>query len=331
MCYVYLTEENVKLQKRGGRYVVGRNLEVVFEVPEESMEGLVLIGNIQVSSEAMTSLLKNGIPTTWLSHTGKFYGRLDSTSHVDVFRQRQQIVMQESEFYLALSRKIIAAKAYNQVTVLRRYNRRLKSSKVESAIKNILMYIKHIDFADSTEKLMGYEGLIARCYFSALSEMMPEGFEFSKRSKQPPLDPFNSMLSFGYTLLMYEIYTAVQNHGLNPYFGFMHKLKNHHPALVSDLMEEWRAVIVDSMALSLIHHHEILAEHFYINEETSGVYMNREGRAILINAYEKRMRTKNQYLEYDGTFRDSLNFQAGVFSQALMAEEAEVYSPIRVR
>ena len=66
MSYVYLTEENVKLQKRGGRYVVGRNLEVVFEVPEESMEGLVLIGNIQVSSEAMTSLLKNGITTTWL-------------------------------------------------------------------------------------------------------------------------------------------------------------------------------------------------------------------------------------------------------------------------
>ena len=66
MSFVYLTEENVKLQKRGGRYVVGRNLEVVFEVPEESMEGLVLIGNIQVSSEAMTSLLKNGIPTTWL-------------------------------------------------------------------------------------------------------------------------------------------------------------------------------------------------------------------------------------------------------------------------
>ena len=123
MSYVYLTEENVKLQKRGGRYVVGRNLEVVFEVPEESMEGLVLIGNIQVSSEAMTSLLKNGIPTTWLSHTGKFYGRLDSTSHVDVFRQRQQIVMHESDFYLALSRKIITAKAYNQVTVLRRYNR----------------------------------------------------------------------------------------------------------------------------------------------------------------------------------------------------------------
>lgn len=96
MSYVYLTEENVKLQEKGGRYLVGRSLEIVMEIPEETLEGLVLIGRIQVSAEAMVSLLEQGIPVTWLSHTGKYYGRLTPTTHVDVFRQQKQVQLQKS-------------------------------------------------------------------------------------------------------------------------------------------------------------------------------------------------------------------------------------------
>lgn len=106
MSYVYLTEENVKLQKKGGRYLVGRNLEVVMEIPEETLEGLVLIGRIQVSAEAMVSLLEQGIPVTWLSHTGKYYGRLTPTTHVDVFRQQKQVQLQKSPFFLALAKNL---------------------------------------------------------------------------------------------------------------------------------------------------------------------------------------------------------------------------------
>ena len=107
MSFVYITEENAKLQKKGGRYLLGRNLEVIMEIPEELLEGLVLIGRIQVSAEAMVSLLESGVPVTWLSHTGKYYGRLSSTSHVDVFRQQKQIQLQKSPFFLTLSKKCI--------------------------------------------------------------------------------------------------------------------------------------------------------------------------------------------------------------------------------
>ena len=331
MSFVYITEENAKLQKKGGRYLLGRNLEVIMEIPEELLEGLVLIGRIQVSAEAMVSLLESGVPVTWLSHTGKYYGRLSSTSHVDVFRQQKQIQLQKSPFFLTLGKKCIEAKVHNQLTVMRRYNRRANSREVETAINNILAIRRHIGSAEDSEQLMGFEGIIAKNYFAALGKLMPEGFEFTKRSKRPPLDPFNSMLSFGYTLLMYEIYTAVEGMGLNPYFGYLHALKNHHPALASDLMEEWRAVIVDSMVLGLVHHKEIKAEHFFIKDDRPGIFLSREGRAIFLRAFEKRMRQENKYMDVDLSYRKSIVHQAGLFSQAMMAENADIYKPLRVR
>lgn len=98
---------------------------------------------------------------------------------------------------------------------------------------------------------------MARLYFRALSEFLPEEFRFEKRTRQPPADPFNSMLSFGYTLLMYDFYSAIERTRLSPYIGYLHALKDGHPALASDLMEPWRAAIVDAFCLALVTHHEI--------------------------------------------------------------------------
>ena len=161
--------------------------------------------------------------------------------------------------------------------------------------------------------------------------MTPPPFSFASRTRRPPRDAFNSMLSFGYTLLMYEIYTALCNRGLSPYFGFYHALKNRYPALASDLMEEWRPVLIDSMVMSLVHHHEVQPEHFMRSEENGGVYLTREGRAIFLSAYEKKLRTMNCYLAGEHSYRKSLTVQAKKFSQALMAEEPDIYEPIRIR
>ena len=100
MSYVYITEDGARIQKKGGKFLVGRNLEILFEIPEESLDGLVLIGSVQVSSQAMISLLQLGIPVTWISGTGKFFCFLESTSHVQVFKQQKQVVLQDSPLFL---------------------------------------------------------------------------------------------------------------------------------------------------------------------------------------------------------------------------------------
>lgn len=333
MSFLYITEEGAHITKKGGKFIVGRNLETVFEVPEEIVEGVVLVESVQVSSQAMVEFLKKGIPVTWISSTGKFFGRLESTSHSHVFRQKAQVMALDSDFSLEVSRKIILAKVHNQITVLRRYNRELALPEIEQAVQNIKALRKHIFLVDEKSQIMGYEGMIARLYFSALGRMVPEQFCFSKRTRQPPRDAFNAMLSFGYTLLMYEIYTDICNQGLHPYFGFLHALKNHHPALASDLMEEWRAVIVDSMVLSLVRHHEINIEHFQKNDDGEGIFLTRDGRNIFLREYEKKLRTMNKYMDMEKkvSFRESLAKQVERFAQALMADDAALYRPLFLR
>ena len=331
MSYVYITEEGARIQKKGGRFLVGRNLEIMFEIPEETLEGLILIGSVQVTSQAMIALLQKGIPVTWISKTGKFFGRLESTSHVNVFKHQKQALLQESDFSMALARKVVLAKVHNQITVLQRYNRKEAGKAIDKAVAQIKALRKHIFSVTDRDSLMGYEGSIARLYFSALGNLVPEEFSFEKRTRQPPKDAFNTMLSFGYTLLMYDLYTAIVNQGLHPYFGFLHALKNHHPALASDLMEEWRPALIDTMVLSLIRRNEIRPEHFEQDEDSEGVFLTREGRGIFIKAYEKKMRSLNQYGQEKQTYRTALETQAGLYAQALMSENAAIYQPVFIR
>ena len=241
-------------------------------------------------------------------------------------------MLKGSSFYLALSRKVVAAKVHNQLTLLRRYNRRAELGEVRQDIEEILALRKHIFQCETSEQLMGYEGVIAKLYFHALGRLVPVEFSFSRRSRRPPLDAFNAMLSLGYTLLMYDVYTALSNEGLHPYFGFLHALKNRHPALASDLMEEWRAVLVDSMVLALVQHHEVRPEHFAPpSDGGEGVFLTREGRAIFLRAYEKKLRTVNQYMTGKHSYRHSLSFQAGQYAQALMAQNEAIYEPVSLR
>ena len=204
---------------------------------------------------------------------------------------------------------------------------------VSAAIDEMLVLHRHIFRCSTSERIMGYEGAIAKIYFRALGMLVPEEFAFERRSRRPPLDAFNAMLSFGYTLLMYDIYTVLHNEGLHPYFGFLHALKKGHPALASDLMEEWRAVLVDSMVLSLVHHHEIKPEHFKrsMDDAAGGIFLTREGRAIFLRAYEKKMKTVNKYVEGKHSYRRTLSYQARQYAQALMAQNEEMYDPIALR
>ena len=114
-----------------------------------------------------------------------------------------------------------------------------------------------IDTCTTVNEIIGYEGNAARIYFQCLGKLVDDDFKFEKRSRRPPLDEFNSMLNLGYSILMNEIYSRVENKGLNAYFGFVHQDREKHPTLVSDIIEEWRAVIIDSMVMSLVNGHEI--------------------------------------------------------------------------
>ena len=223
---LYLSEPGSVLRKKGGRYVIELNDNKIGEIPAEKLEAVVLFSGTNITSPCMVSLFEMGIPVTWLSSRGKFFGRAELTNHVNIERQREQFRRgEDEEFCLALARKFIKAKIRNSLVLLRRYNRNLDLSTVRNIIDEIQKNINSVDAAPNISVLNGLEGYTSRLYFQALSEMVRDDFKFKGRNRQPPTDPFNSLLSFGYTLLMYEIYTAIINRGLHPYMGFLHRIK----------------------------------------------------------------------------------------------------------
>ena len=247
MSYLYVTQDKSKISCRDNECIInyGDNEQCV--IPIETLDGIDIFGATQLTTQAIQRFLLKGIPVSFYAKSGKYYGKLISTGHVNAKRQRKQSALGLNiDQYLVLDKKIISAKANNQLVILRRYSRN-KEEDISSEVKGIKALMYKIDKCKNIKQLMGYEGSIAKNYFKALSKLIDENFKFNGRSRRPPKDEFNSLISYGYTILFNEIYGKIEKHGLNPYFGFLHRDDENHPTLCSDLLEEWRPVIIDSL------------------------------------------------------------------------------------
>lgn len=334
MSYIYITDYHANVCIKDGRLVIKTEREGQQTIPLEQLEGLVIYGNLSVSTGFFREMLIRGIPTTLLSNTGKFFGVLESTQHKNIERQRQQFRKgDDPDFRLSISKEFVESKINNQIVILKRYNRYIKSEEVESRIGTIRSIKGKIEKINTIPELMGLEGSCARNYFDALSIMTINDFKFSGRNKRPPKDPFNSLLSLGYTLLLYEAYTAITAKGLNPYAGFLHKDKHGHPALASDLIEEWRAVIVDCLVLSILNGAELLKEDF-VKEKNNAIFLTRESLKKFIRKFEEKVRTQSAYLDCADSkisFRKAMLLQVEKLCKSIEENNPGLYSGIRLR
>lgn len=330
MASIYITENGTYLHKRGGKLLIDKEETTITEVPLELVENITVTNTTQISSSLITECLTKNIPISWMSTSGKMYGSLLAPSFVDIFKQKQQFdLIEEKDFYFKLAQKIVSAKIHNQLVLLRRYNRNIKSEKVHELINYLANTQKNIKYTSDNNELLGYEGLASRTYFSALGMLINKPFQFTKRTKQPPRDPFNAMLSMGYSILFNEILSNIIAIGLHPYIGFFHQLAKGHPALVSDLIEEWRAVIVDALVISLIKRGSITENMFTLNKK--GCYFSPEGKKIFLNAYNKKINTENKYISSEHSYRDSLRIQCQNYAQAISNKNINIYTPIKLK
>lgn len=332
MSYLYLTENAAKLSVSENRLVVTKEKEILESVPIETVEAVNVYGNGQITTQCIHECMKREIPIVYYSQNGRFYGRLQSYSHTEVLRQRKQAVFNKNPMALELSKKIIDAKIRNQIVILRRYayERQLDFKK---EYRQMHLLREKICGVKSINELMGYEGNAARIYFDVLNKLVTPEFSFQGRTRRPPKDPFNAMLSLGYSILVNEVYGKLIAKGLNPCLGFMHQDRENHPALASDLIEEWRMIIVDSTVLSLITGHEILIDYFR-KDDDGGVYLTQDGMRIYIRKLEMKFRQRNRYLNYvkqSMTFRRAIEFQVNAFARVLDNNDINAYDPIRIR
>lgn len=227
----------------------------------------------------------------------------------------------------------MAAKLKNQSVVLRRYERS-KGVSVDEMQKMLRICQKKVDSCGKISEMIGYEGQGAKYYFAGLAQCVKEEFRFDGRSRRPPRDEFNSMLSLGYSILMNEVYAKIEMKGLNPYFGFLHRDAEKHPTLASDLMEEWRAVIVDATVMSMINGHEIEKGDFTFHLEQPGCYLSKNGMKKYLNKLEKKLQTEVRYLtyiDYSVSFRQAIALQINQLVKAIETEDVSCYEPIQIR
>lgn len=335
MSVIYIYENGSDVSFSENRLIItNKRISLLRECPIEGVEAIIIIGSAAVSSGCFKSLLKRGISLIWLSERGKFFGRLDNTLSTNIERQRMQFKAYESnKMRLDFTKSILTAKVNNQIVIARRYGRH-RDANINEQTSKMVHYKDAIAKSSSLEEAKGYEGIAAREYFQLLNELTEPDFKFSGRTRQPPKDRFNALLSFGYTLLMYEIYNTLAVKGLNQYVGLSHSIRNGHPALCSDLMEEFRAILIDSLVLNCISRYMIQKEDFCKPDEGKGIYLKKDAAKAFISEYEKKIRTKSKYVEYADfavSFRRAIEMQTEQYIRCMESADMNSYKPVLLR
>ena len=333
MSLLYIDENGAKIGIKDNQFVVEYKDGWKRLIPAETLEGITIMARVEMTTPCVERCLQEGITVAYFSKGGNYFGRLNSTSHINVGRQRQQCALYDTEFAVQLSKKIILAKIKNQIVVLKRYAKS-KMEDVDSEVRMMKICQNKLEMCRTGSELIGYEGQAAKYYFAGMSKCIEEDFKFHGRSRRPPLDEFNSMISLGYSILMNEVYCKIEMKGLNPYFGFLHRDAEKHPTLASDLMEEWRAVLVDATVMSMINGHEVEKDEFLKNVDEPGCYLKKEALKKYLNKLERKFKTEVRYLPYVSypvSFRKAIMLQVNELCKAIEQGDAGIYEPLQIR
>ena len=335
MSNIYVYEQDSIITINENRLIITKVNKEIESIPIELIDGVMIFGNIQVSTQSIHKLLSKGINITYLSKKGYNFGRLENSNKVNIERQRLQFKKSEDIFYsLEISKKFIEGKIRNQRTVLLRANKQLKNKEIKEKIELMKRYIAKIEYVNDIESLMGMEGFCAKIYFDSLNYILNEEYRFKNRSKRPPRDPFNSIISFGYALLYNEVFNILGSKGLNPYVAFLHKDRNKHAALCSDIMEEFRPILIDTLSIYLLNNDKIIKEDFIFNVKNNSVLLNKDGVSKVVSEFEKRILQKVSYVKevnYKMNFREIIEYQISLLINSLMQDNPKIYKPVLIR
>lgn len=325
MATLYVDEQGASIRIRGEEVAVKIGEEVVQTFPLHWIDRAVLAGNVQLSTQAMGLFLKQGIPVSFITVYGNYRGRLHSFTHKHVaLRMAQYERYRDPEFRLRHGKILVGAKIRNCRSMLRKHHRAHPEFDCEAEVSGISVELHKSEAAESIECLMGHEGSAAKWYFSGFGKMVRREFAFENRSRRPPRDPVNALLSLGYTLLFNEMVTAVESIGLDPYLGFLHEIEYGRASLAVDLMEEFRWII-DGLVLALINRGELVAEDFQTMDD-GGVRLSDKGRKLYYSKYEERMRDEILHRDKHEIYRRVFLLQAEHLGRVTLGEDCE-YRP----
>ncbi len=334
MPVLYLLDQGSTLHKDGDIFTITKEGKVLEKIPAIKVEQVVIFGNVNLTTPVIHYFLQQGIDCVFCSSYGKFHGRLISTeSKFGLLRQRQMELILQPEKKLAMAKAFVQGKLHNQRTLLLRYRRELDIPQLDKTIAELDKAGEKLGSCTDLAELRGIEGTASASYYQAFKNVLKQDLGFATRVRRPPTDPVNSLLSFGYTLLVYAVQVAVSTVGLDPFLGFLHSAEPSRPSLVLDLMEEFRPIIVDSLVLWLINS-KVMTEQDFRRPEEEGkmVILTEDAIKKFIHHYEQRLQSQVYHTRAQGrvTYRRCFELQARVLAQAILKQEAD-YKPFLVR
>lgn len=263
-------------------------------VPFHDIDRVVLTGCPSVSVQVLHKLMRLGIPVAFVSSRHQWLGSLSSENAMNAERRIAQYrTSSDPQFRLQLAAELILCKIRNSRRVLQRLSAARKESaspvQMEASQKLAEICRKVECIPESMDVLRGYEGLAAAVYFARLNDFFPPDLPFAERSRRPPLNEANSLMSWTYSIVESEIHAAIRVHGLDPYLGFLHETSCNMPSLVLDLIEPLRAPLCDMLVMHLLNHKIIRKEHFEFHSEDGGTYLKPDARKDFFPSYEAAM------------------------------------------
>jgi CRISPR-associated protein Cas1 len=291
---LYVTAPDTYLALDGENVVIEKDKNVAMRLPLHNLENIVCFGYTGASPALMGACAERNVGLCFLTPHGRFLARVTGKVKGNVLLRKKQYFVSENQESVNIAASFLIGKISNCRKVIERAIRDhallvdVKAlSGASAALKEILKTIKDCKTIDD---LMGFEGSAAKIYFGVFDQLIlqqREAFFFKERSRRPPLDNLNALLSFLYTLLTSEVSSALETVGLDPYVGFLHQDRPGRPSLALDLMEELRPVFADRLALSLINRKQVSGPGF-TKKESGGIIMDDDTRKIVLTVWQER-------------------------------------------
>ena len=329
--YLHLDNETVRIE-------VER--ETKLRVPLHHLQALVTFGDVLISPALIGRCAQDGIGATLLDRNGRFRARIEGPVNGNVLLRKAQF---EASFdpasALKLARNLVIGKLRNSRSVLQRGAREAKTeddrAALDAAVLKFDASLRAAGSASDIDALRGVEGEAARTYFAAINRLLRadlrDAFSIDGRSRRPPRDRLNALLSFLYTLLTHECRSALETVGLDPQVGFLHVLRPGRPALALDLVEEFRSILADRLALTLVNRGQLKADDFRITEGGAVLLNDDARRTVSVSWQEKKQeRLTHPLLETEVPIGLLPQLQARLLARTVRGE-TEAYLPFIAR
>ena len=328
MSAIYIKEQGAFIQKSGERIIVTKNNTRLLEVPVFQIDNLCLIGNVQISTQALHMLMEKGVDVSYLSYSGKYLGHTAADASRNIFLRFEQYQMYLDEARrLSMARRITENKIQNQMEVIRRHRWTESDYDWKTDVRQMERNLEKLSKTETPNEILGVEGICSNIYFRSFGQMLHCDFTFNGRNRRPPRDPVNVIISLAYTLLTKELCNALDAESFEPYLGFLHGIRYGRKSLALDIIEEFRQPVVDRLVIILFNKRMIGKYDFEFPEEDR-VVLTEDGFRKFCTEYERWMNGRNS-LSGNPSFRNLIRSQVKELKKAI--SEHREYEPFRWR